>query len=410
MMQHDWGSGQGERFRLGRRLESTSSGEVFESTHPLARGPCAIKVLRPELANRPEAMQAFAAEVSAVTALRHPNILPVIEIANLPEGQPVVVTERLEGRTLAERLEEQGTIPLGQVVEIVKAAAAGLQAAHDLGILHGELNPRNVFLARGAGYPQGVVKLLDFGVSALRPVDAVASLPMESIRYLAPEQAAGRADELDGRTDQFALALLAYRMLCGTDAFTADESALSLLYEIVHREPSLELLRDVHPELEAVLRRGLANNPRGRYETIVAFARALAAAVGENTGVVVRPTPPPGLAVPRPTPAAPPPAARPIPAEDPDPLLTHPFFNQDQEPVWPRPRRRIVYMRPPRRRGSAVLWVLLLAIAALGGAMGLGWRPPLAWRQTPLWHELRLPWAAPPGGEEPAPTRRPAAN
>jgi serine/threonine-protein kinase len=266
-------SAEGQTYRLGRRLKGGSTGDVFETSHPLLPGPCAIKILRPDLVDRPEALEAFRTDLEAVSALRHPNIVHVIEVGAMPGVPPFVVMELLEGRLLGEQLAGHRTVPLDEAVEIVKAVAAALQAAHSRGVVHGELNPGNVFLARVEGYDHGVVKLLNFGIYRLRRVDAAASLTSEATRYFSPEQAAGRADDIDGRSDQFALAALTYRMLSGVDSFPG-ESAISLLYQIVHDSPALERPPDVSEEVEAVIRRGLSKDNGERFESVLAFARA----------------------------------------------------------------------------------------------------------------------------------------
>jgi serine/threonine protein kinase len=374
-------SGEVEPYRLGRRVDSDSTGETFETAHPLIAGPCAIKILRRELTSRPEAVPAFEAELRALAQLRHPNILHIVDVGDSVDGQ-LVVTERLEGRTLAERLAEQGTVPLSQAVPIIRGAVAALQAAHQLGIAHGELNPRNLFLARMEGYDQGVVKLRDFGIVRLRALDAAASLPVEVVRYLSPEQAAGRSGDVDGRTDQYALALIAYRMLCGSDLFAGD-SVLSVMYAIVHESPSTEALAQLAPAVEPVIRRALAKNRADRYESVMAFGKALEAAVAVELGT---PAPVPRATTPRPV--------RVTPAEDADPFLNHPFFSPEDTPR-PRRRRRVVMVRrPPSHGGRTFLVALAIAVSSLGGAVAAGWRPPLAWRQSALWRDLHLPGAA----------------
>jgi serine/threonine protein kinase len=387
-MPQDGTTGEVEPYRLGRRLESDDTGETFETAHPMIAGPCAIKLLRRELTERPEAAQAFEADLRALAQLRHPNLLHIVDVGEASEGF-LVVTERLEGRTLRERLAEQGTVPLAQTVPIIRGAAAALQAAHQLGIAHGELNPRTIFLARMEGYEQGVVKLRDFGIARLRALDAAASLPADTVRYLSPEQAGGRSGDVDGRTDQYALALIAHRMLCGSDVFAAD-SVLSLLYAIVHEPPATEALAEIAPAVEPVIRRALAKNRGDRYESVVAFAKALETAVAAQLGTpspVLRPTPPPVRVVPSVT-----------PGEDPDPFLTHPFFTPE---LPPRRRRRVVILRRrPSAAGRTLLLLLAVTAASLGGAVAAGWRPPLSWRQSALWRDLALPGAAAPAGAD----------
>jgi serine/threonine-protein kinase len=395
-------------YRLGRTLESGVTGEVWEATHEGLDDPCAVKILRAALTDRIEALPLFRADVEAVAALRHPNILQVLEVGSRPDVPAFVATERVDGRLLADRLGVRNQIPLRRAVQIVRGVAAGLQAAHHAGVVHGELNPRNVFLASSEGHEHGLVKLLDFGIARLRSIDAVASMPVETIRYLAPEQAAGRGEEVDARTDQFALAAIAYRMLSGRDAFPGD-SAVDVLYQIVHGQPAREPIAEGGPPVEAIIRQALARDRRLRFDSVGAFAHALTAAAG----VDARPTPPPvelpapaqPVAAPVPAPVVPAPApvaaVAPAPAappvqvhvhlpDDGRDLFTHPFFQP------PRPRRRRVRVIWLRRRSSGGRLMLLLAgvaLAGLTGALATGWRPPLSWRQSPLWHQLSLPYA-----------------
>ncbi|HXU80353.1 MAG TPA: hypothetical protein VN914_03080, partial [Polyangia bacterium] len=272
-------------------------------------------------------------------------------------------------------------------------------------------NPRNVFLASSEGHEHGLVKLLDFGIVRLRSIDEVASLPVDTIRYLSPEQAAGRSDEVDARSDQFALAAMAYRMLSGRDAFPGD-SAVDVLYQIVHGQPAREPLADGGPPVEAVIRQALMKDRRMRFESVSAFARAFTDAAGVDT----RPTPPPAhLALPdppapapapapvlAPVVAAPPPPAAPAPLPAPAPvvvkvkvednrdLFTHPFF--EPEPRRRRRPPRVIWLRRRSSFGRVFLFLLGTGVAGLLVALTLGWRPPLAWRQSELWHQLRLPY------------------
>jgi serine/threonine protein kinase len=544
LLEYESRSAEGQSYRLGRRLKGGSTGDVFETSHPLLPGACAIKILRPELVDQPEALQGFRADLEAVSALRHPNIVHVIEVGSLPGVPPFVVMEMLEGRLLGERLAGHRTLTLEETVEIVKAVAAALQAAHSRGVIHGEVNPGNVFLSRVEGYDRGMVKLLNFGIYRLRRVDAAASLTAETTRYYSPEQAAGRLEEIDGRSDQFALAALAYRMLAGVDSFPG-ESAISLLYQIVHDSPALERPPEITEEVEAVIRRALSKDKWDRFESVLTFARAFesaAAGVAETPPARPAPTPPPaaapqpmrvipiqpganlgaelrtggvdpgamtmrGFAASRPTadrPAAPHPEPPPEPAprhfprwsppprgEEPPPRVQAPPFRVQEpprraqeappprrsatwaeEPTRPAPQHRTAASRPvqpahpggrpaaqaarpqaarpsaqprqgqrlsasnirvsprgheradsllmepffaaypdgheradtidlyedmerpPRQGWKVFLFLVGVGLASLAASLAVGWKPPLAWRQTTLWRELGLPGAA----------------
>jgi serine/threonine protein kinase len=449
MMQFESRMVESDSYGLGKRLRSGSTGDVFETRHPLLPGPSAIKILRPELVSRPGDLEMLRADLDVVAALRHPNIVHVVEVGVLPNGVAFIVTELLEGRSLAERLAGGQVLPVTEAVEIVRGAAAGLQAAHQRGVMHGEVNPHNIFLARTEGYDQGVVKLVNFGIGRLRPADAPASLSLEAIRYFSPEQAAGQCQDVDGRADQFALAAVAYRMLSGVDVFQED-SSVSVLCQLVHERPRLLPLGS--SDLEAILRRALARDKRDRFESILTFARAFeVAALGDRSAVRRMPSPrlhavpaenpvprssgggptllgfaaaavaaigPPAPAViSRPaTPAPPRPAVslprhraasfapRPQPrataAED--SLFTNPFF-VDSVVIHRRERMRdlaldrALRIDGPRGQGwKLVLFTIAFLLACAWGSMAAGWRPPLAWRQSSLWHDLRLPYAEAP--------------
>jgi eukaryotic-like serine/threonine-protein kinase len=376
MMQYESSTAPGEAYQLGRRLKAGSTSDVYETVHPHLPGSCAIKILRPHLLQSPEQVHAFRSDLEAVSGLRHPNIAQIIEVGSLPEAKAFVVMELLEGRLLAERLAGHRTLPIGEVVELVKAIAAALQAAHSRGVIHGEIGPTNVFLARAEGYEQGLVKLIGFGIHRLRPVDAAASLSFEMIRYLSPEQATGRPDEVDGRADQFALALLIHRMVSGIEVFRG-LSAIDVLDQVLHEEPKIERPPEITDEVESVLRRALAKDKRHRFETVVGFARAFESSVtGEESSVVKR------------TPA---PRGRPVRIEPPPP-----------EPERPRATIRAVRIEQPHKQGPAA--TTLLGFAASRGeesrevpravitAMG----PPRAFNSQP-----------PPAAQPAAPVARP---
>src|SRR6185436_12618247 len=141
--------------------------------------------------------------------------------------------------------------------------------------------PSNVFLCEVEGWQEPFVKVLDFGVSAVRAAGRITNgtAMVGTPHYMAPEQATGRVGEVDGRTDQFSLAAMAYEMLTGHDAF-AGEDQVSLLYQIVHQDPQplSQHLPWRSDGVQEVLSRALAKEPRHRYPTITEFSAAFAEA------------------------------------------------------------------------------------------------------------------------------------
>ena len=155
-------------YRLGQRLGAGTTGDIYEATHPSMPGRLAVKVLRPGLAQVPEAVKTYLAEVALVASLKHPGLVQVVDSGVLPQdGRPYVVMERLDGRPLESRLAAGGPMPATEVAAIVRGLAGALQAAHDRGVIHRELQPGNVFLSAmddGAELP----KNLNFGLARLR--------------------------------------------------------------------------------------------------------------------------------------------------------------------------------------------------------------------------------------------------
>ncbi|HEY4392572.1 MAG TPA: serine/threonine-protein kinase [Polyangia bacterium] len=274
----------GETYLLGRRLSAGGMGEVFEATHARLPGRYAVKVLRPELLGNREAFGRFCREAEVMSELRHPNVVQIYDFNTTPDGRPYFVMELLEGRDLETRLTKEGPVPLPGAVRVVESVASALATAHAHGIIHRDLKPANIFLCTIDGQMDELVKVLDFGISKIRSSGTLLSTPTDMLgspAYMSPEQARGAAEELDGRSDQFALGAIAFRMLTGWDPFQGDDIA-SLLYQVVH-EPPPPLTRYLPAwwdtrALQAVLDRALAKDPAQRWTGMMELARAFEAA------------------------------------------------------------------------------------------------------------------------------------
>jgi serine/threonine-protein kinase len=275
-----------DTYRVVRRVGAGGMGEIYEATHLRLAGRYALKLMRPEIASNPDALARFEREARVTSALRHPNIVQVVDFSALPGGAPYMVMEFLDGLELAQLMKRTGPLPLPRVVSHVRQIAAGLTAAHASGVVHRDLKPQNVFVLDVAGHPNELLKIVDFGISKVKDVTSTttaSSTLVGTVQYMSPEQARGRVDEIDARTDQFALAAIVYELLVGKDAFTGD-SASSLLYQIVHEEPA-ELREGgaVPAPVAAVLKRALAKDKNRRFASVLAFSAALedAAAAGD---------------------------------------------------------------------------------------------------------------------------------
>jgi serine/threonine-protein kinase len=252
--------------------------------------PVAVKVMARELTANVEALARFRREALVTSGLGHPHIVQVFDFSATPTGEPFLVMEFLDGEDLDHRLRRVGRLPAADVVRMVKQVSSALMATHNKGIVHRDLKPANIYLLEVAGETD-FVKVLDFGISKVRSASTKltrTSSIMGTPNYMSPEQAKGKIEDIDERTDQWALACIAWECLSGQCPFVG-ENVPSILFQIVH-EPPFALLPQVaglHPQVEEVLLRGLAKNKNDRFAKIDDFATALAAAVTENAGQAV---------------------------------------------------------------------------------------------------------------------------
>jgi serine/threonine-protein kinase len=291
-----------ETYTIDRKIASGGMGEVYLARHARLQGQFAVKVLNARLAADARAIERFRREAQLLGLIRHPNVVQIFDFDVLA-GAPFLVMEYVEGRDLAHQVLDQGPLPLGRAVKVVHQIASALEAAHRRCVIHGDLKPANVMLVDCEGHPD-LVKVLDFGVAQLFGARTGAAEPTNLMlgtpSYMAPEQAEGRNDELDGRADQFALAVLTYVLLTGRDPFPGD-STVEVLARVIHAEPAPLGARVSWPAagVEAVLRKALSKHRDGRYPRILDFAEALARAarpVADLSGPVPRPQPAPASA------------------------------------------------------------------------------------------------------------------
>lgn len=268
-------------YELGDVLGRGAMGEVYAAVDTRSGAPVAIKLLAEASLGNANHVLRFFRELRTAARVTSPHVVQVIEVGEQPV--PYLVMERLEGKTLAEIARERRVLPADEVVELVSQIAIGITAAAEAGVVHRDLKPQNVFCHRG------VWKLLDFGVA--RGVEHGDTLTAGHIvgtpSYMAPEQATG--GEVDHRTDLYAIAAIAYRVLTGYAPFLSTEVA-ETLYRVVHTRPirpSL-LAPELHPDVDLVLAVGLAPRASDRFSTATELAEALRDALGGNLAPITR--------------------------------------------------------------------------------------------------------------------------
>jgi serine/threonine protein kinase len=296
------------RYRVDGVLGKGGMGRVYRGEHTGIGRAVAIKVLHPDLGKNKEASQRFQREAIASGRLDHPNIVGVSDFGVLEDGCPYLVMEVLEGEELGKRLEREKRIPWPEAIEIMRGVLAGLRHAHEKSVVHRDIKPDNIFLARKDG--EVVVKILDFGIAKLvagsgdDPATTRAGLTVGTPAYLSPEQAVG--GEIKPATDLYSASVVFYEMLAGRPPFE-DTDPLAIMTAHVSREPPT--FAQVAPDLqlpaglEEVVRHGLekvsAERTQSSNEYLAALDNVLRAAgyavmQPRASGQVAIPTPPPG--------------------------------------------------------------------------------------------------------------------
>ncbi|HEY2747352.1 MAG TPA: protein kinase, partial [Polyangia bacterium] len=228
------GSVVGE-YTIERKLGDGGMATVYGATHPLIGKKAAIKVIAPALSLDAGLVERFVLEARAVNAIGHHNIVDVFSFGKLGDGRSYFVMEWLQGETLYDRMWER-RLGVDEALDILDQVCDALEAAHEKGIVHRDLKPANVFLCPVRGR-RDLVKLLDFGVAKLiapdealggddpmsRPPQTMTGQVVGTPDYISPEQA--RSKPVDGKTDVYALGVIAWEMILGRRPFEADNSA-----------------------------------------------------------------------------------------------------------------------------------------------------------------------------------------
>ncbi len=266
------------RYRIERKLGEGGMGMVYLGVHERTGRKCAVKLLPPEAAQDPGAVQRFEREARVLGALGHPGIVGIHDFSETPDGRPFFVMDHLEGEDLAERLKRVGRLDWPDTQKVVDEISAALWAAHQAGVLHRDLKPGNVFLAQSPAAPERVV-LLDFGLAKGGITDALtltqSNMVMGTPLYMSPEQA--RSVGVDSRSDIYSLAALTFELLAGQPPFVGPNYTAVLASLLTDPPPKLsEKATAAVPEhLDEVLDIALSKNPEDRQPDVASFATAV---------------------------------------------------------------------------------------------------------------------------------------
>ena len=274
--------GPGDRlgpYQVLEPLGAGGMGEVYRARHTKLDRDVALKVLPAELAGDPAWLSRFEREARTASALNHPNIVTIYDIAE-QDGITYIAMELVEGTTLHDLI-AAGPLAVDRAVQLAQQIAGGLAKAHAAGIVHRDIKPANVMVTG-----DGLVKILDFGIAKLQPGAAApaTTLTQEGMvigtpQYMAPEQHAGEA--VDHRADQFAFGVVLYEMLGGKPPFDGPSAGAILSAILLEAPRPLRRLRaDVPAPLEQLVQRCLAREPAARWPGMAELAAELRAMQG----------------------------------------------------------------------------------------------------------------------------------
>lgn len=263
-----------ESYRLKSTLGTGGMAHVFAAEDVKTGKSVAIKALREERTT-PVSIRRFLAEIKLTGQLQHPNIVPLCGMGTA-DGLPYYVMPYIEGSSLRTRLQRMGHLSLDEVLRVCEQIAAALDYAHGRRVVHRDIKPENVLLQSGRAL------IFDFGIAL--PFDE-ADLPHATVprtilgtpAYVSPEQVQGK-EPVDGRSDVYSLACMAYEMICGHPPITGT-SAASILRRHVSDVPLPLYCRvpGIPSGVSAAIARALAKRPEDRYATPGAFAAAMRA-------------------------------------------------------------------------------------------------------------------------------------
>ncbi|MEO0563851.1 MAG: serine/threonine-protein kinase [Chloroflexota bacterium] len=247
---------------------------VYRATQQSINRDVALKVLPRSFLHDPGFFERFEREVDVIAHLEHPHIVPIYDYGKA-DGMPYIAMRYLAGGSL-HKLIRQETQDLRDLIRPVRQIAQALDHAHQQGIIHRDLKPGNILLDTSDN-----AYLSDFGIARVLDSDLTGSAIIGTPSYMSPEQANG--EPLDGRSDVYALGMVVFELITGTEPFQAATPIAMLLKQINERVPSLtEYADDIPEDVDRVIAKATEKQPDNRYDTAVEFAAAFEDAVRDS--------------------------------------------------------------------------------------------------------------------------------
>ncbi|MFH1436016.1 MAG: protein kinase [Pseudomonadota bacterium] len=280
-----------ERYLVKNIMAEGGMGAVYAGVHMKLGRNVAIKILKTKHLEDEEQTARFLQEAQAAAELHHRNIVDVIDIGTLKDEAPYFVMELLVGESLRDRMRSHLPMAPREIGYIVKQTLAGLAAAHSRGIIHRDIKPSNIFISREIDGRE-IIKILDFGISKLAKNledpesqeltedGTVLGTPL----YMSPEQAAGKKERVDQRTDIYACGVILYKALTGVHPYKGRNynEIMHSIFTSKHAAPS-SLNPQITPEMERVINKAMSKEPEGRFRDADEFIKEMTAFMVETT-------------------------------------------------------------------------------------------------------------------------------
>ena len=277
------GSIIGERYHVLKKLGEGGMGQVYLAEQVKMGRKSAVKVMNPGMVHDADAISRFNREAANASRINHPNVAGIYDFGETSEGLIYLAMEFIEGESLTSLVEKNGALTPARAADITKQAADGLAVAHDMGIVHRDLKPDNIMIAKNRD-GSDCVKVVDFGIAKAAGAEnqkvTKTGLVVGTPEYMSPEQLAG--DKLDGRSDVYSLALVAFNMLTGKLPFDGETAQESMIMRLTDEPKSLSVMKpdtSWSPEVQAVMNKALQRRSADRYQKAAQFGVALWEAV-----------------------------------------------------------------------------------------------------------------------------------
>jgi predicted Ser/Thr protein kinase len=284
-----------DRYQVLRKLGEGGMGQVYLVEHVKMGRKSALKVMNPAMVKDADAISRFNREAANASRINHPNVADVYDFGETPDGIIYLAMEFVDGPPLTKLIEQEGPLPPARAAAIVRQTADALAVAHDMGIVHRDLKPDNIMIGRSRDGSDWV-KVVDFGIA--KAADNAAQkvtktgLVVGTPEYMSPEQLAG--DRLDGRSDIYALGLVAFNMLTGRLPFPAETVQESMIMRLTEAPRRLSEMRPEvawSADVQGALDKALERDANARYQTATDFGRVLSGALermGASQGSATR--------------------------------------------------------------------------------------------------------------------------